>query len=70
MNDLHGFEVLAILEAAARHLVAKRAYHELIYNLFVDGEFVSGGCVTELVPLRLWCQGLREEELEPLLRAI
>ena len=61
---LANFHILALLEAIARHYSQQVAYREILYDLFVDGAFVSGGCLTNPRPSRYWCKGLRGEDLE------
>ena len=58
---LANFHILGILEAIARHYSTKTYYREILYDLFVDGAFVSGGCLTKQGDARRWCQGLRGE---------
>lgn len=57
---LEGFQLVAILESIARHAVNRGCYMEMIFDFFVDMEFVAGGCVTTPNRSRAWCQGLRE----------
>lgn len=57
---LQGFQLAAILESIARHSGSSGRYMEMIFDFFVNGEFVAGGCVTVPEVSRAWCQGLRE----------
>lgn len=57
------YHELALLEGIARYSVQQDTYRELVYDLFADGELVSGGCVTRPVERRRWCAGLRGERL-------
>lgn len=57
------YHALALLEGIARYSVQHDIYRDLVYDLFADGELVSGGCVTQPVERRRWCAGLRGEGL-------
>lgn len=53
------FHLLALLEGMARYYVQQNSYTEIVYDLFADGELVSGGCITQPLESRKWCAGLR-----------
>lgn len=55
------YHALAILEALARWAVQQGQYREVLFDFFVDGKLVSGGCVTMPSRPRQWCMGLRGE---------
>ena len=56
---LQGFQLLAILEAIARHSVNQVCYREMTFGFFVDGQTVAEGCVTKPELSRAWCRELR-----------
>lgn len=56
---LQVFQLLAILEAAARNAVFRRRYEEMTFTFFINGEIVARGCVTAPVWSRRWCGGMR-----------
>ena len=56
---LQVFQLLAILEAAARNAVFRRRYEEMTFYFFINGEIVARGCVTMPIPSRRWCEGMR-----------
>ncbi len=62
--DFAVYHELALLEGIARYAVQQGIYGELVYDLFADGQLVSGGCVTQPVEWRRWCAGLRGETLQ------
>ena len=55
---LQGFQLLAILEAIARHSVDQARYAEMTFGFFVNGQIVAEGCVTRPELSRAWCQEL------------
>lgn len=57
------YHLLALLEGMARYYVQQNSYMEIVYDLFADGELVSGGCITQPVESRKWCAGLRGARL-------
>ena len=57
--SLQVFQLLAILEAAARNAVFRRRYEEMTFNFFINREIVAWGCVTAPVSSRRWCGGMR-----------
>ena len=56
---LQAFQLLAIVEAIARHCVQQDTYRELIFDFYADGIHVAEGCVTTSGTRSLWCRGLR-----------
>lgn len=57
-HPLQQFQVVAILEAIARHCVRQGLYRELTFALRLDGGRVAQGCVTRALRTREWCRGL------------
>lgn len=56
---LQGFQLMAILEAIARHCVKQVRYMEMTFEFFVNEQAVARGCVTRPDLSRSWCHGLR-----------
>lgn len=57
---LQGFQLVAILESIARHVVGRARYQEMTFHFLVNEELVAKGCVTERDLARAWCQGMME----------
>ena len=57
--SLQVFELVAILEAMARHCVSRNHYQELSFRFFVNQEYTARGCLTAPNFNRRWCQGMR-----------
>ena len=55
---LQVFQLLAILEAAARNAVLRRRYQEMTFDFLINGEIVARGCVTAPISSRRWCEGM------------
>ena len=64
------YHLAAILEAVARWTVQQGIYDEVVFDFFIDQEFVSTGCVMRRRRGMQWCRGLRGDsglwgDLEP-----
>ena len=57
--SLQVYEILAILEGIAQYCVSRRHYRELSFRFFVNREYTAHGCLTDPIPSRRWCQGMR-----------
>ena len=59
-SDFHfqGFQLLAILESIARHVVDRRHYAEITFEFYINDTLVAAGCVTKPLVSRRWCNGL------------
>ena len=56
--QLQGFELLAILEGMARHVVNQGRYMEVVFSFYINSNLVATGCVTKPIESRRWCNGL------------
>ena len=59
--QLQNFELLAILEGMARHVVSRGSYMELVFSFYINSNLVATGCVTKPIQSRRWCSGLAGE---------
>ena len=57
--SLQVFQVLPILEAAARYCVSRHYYRELSFRFLINRELIAHGCLTAPNLSRWWCQGMR-----------
>ena len=59
--QLQGFQLLAILEGMARHVVSRGSYMEVVFSFYINSNLVATGCVTKPIQSRRWCSGLMGE---------
>ena len=56
--QFQGFELLAILEGMARHVVNRGSYMEVAFSFYINSNLVATGCLTKPIQSRRWCNEL------------